>query len=472
MPGLPVDQFRVLGGLTFANVNGNPRTYYEGEKNNFLPRFGFAYQLAQKTVLRGGYGWFYNSIGILQSNTFQTGFSQSTPIQATLDSGVSFVASNANPFPNGLVAPRGAAGGLTTNLSQDIRFFEAKRKQPYAQRWSFGIQQEMPLGWVLETSYVGNRATRLNGECTSITNPTCQNINGVPNSILSTSPTRDNATIAFLGQTFANPFYGTDPIYTQTITRRQLLRPYPEFGNVLVSRPVGYSWYHSLQVRLEKRFSQGYTFQAGYTWSKNMEATQFLNDGDTRPSEVISALDRTHRFVASGIWELPFGRSRKWGGHWNSVTNFVAGGWQLNGIMQHQTGEPMDFGNRILVGDLKLVALPDDQRSVDHWFRYDASGRSVDFNSNSSQQPSDNVRTLPLRFSGIRGPAQDRWDFSAFKNFQINERFRTQFRAECFNAFNHPNLAKPNNDPTSTSFGAITSQDTPRQWQMALKVTF
>jgi hypothetical protein len=361
---------------------------------------------------------------------------------------------------------------LTTNLSQDIRFFEAERKQPYAQRWSFGVQQELPLGWMLETSYVGNRATRLNGECTTTTNPTCVNINAIPNSVLSTSPTRDAAKISFLGQTFPNPFYGTDPIYTQNITRQQLLRPYPQFGDILVSRPVGYSWYHSLQVRLEKRFSQGYTLQAGYTWSKSMEATQFLNNGDPRPSEVISPLDRTQRFVASGIWELPFGRGRKWGSQLNRVTNFVAGGWQLNGIMQHQTGEPMDFGNRILVGDLKLAALPDDQRSVDRWFRSDASGRSVDFNSSSSQQLASNVRTLPLRFSGIRGPAQDRWDFSTFKNFQINERFKMQFRAECFNAFNHPNLAKPNNDPTSTAFGSITSQDTPRQWQMALKLMF
>lgn len=468
--GLQVSQFRVLGGLTFAD--GNARTHYTGEKNNFLPRFGFAYQLMPKTVLRGGYGWFFNSIGILQANTFQTGFSQSTPIQASLDSGLTFAATNANPFPSGLIAPRGASGGLRTNLNQDLRFFDANRKQPYAQRWSFGIQQELPLAWMIETSYVGNRATRLNGECTSVTNPTCVNINAVPNSILSTSAVRDTATINSLNATSPNPFLGTDPIYTQNITRRQLLRPYPQFGNILVSRPIGYSWYHSLQVRLEKRFSQGYTVQAGYTWSKSMEATQFLNDGDARPSEVISQLDRTHRFVASGIWELPFGRGRKFGSGWSSALNFIAGGWQLNGIMQHQSGEPVGFGNRILVGGLKLVGLPDDQRSVDGWFRRDATGRSLDFNSNAAQQLADNVRTLPLRFSGIRGPAQDRWDFSAFKNFQVNERFRLQFRAECFNSFNHPNLANPNTDPTSTSFGTITSQDTPRQWQMALKLTF
>lgn len=470
--GLPVDQFRVLGGLTFANAGGAPRNYYYGETNNFLPRFGFAYQATAKTVLRGGYGWFFNSIGVLQANTFQTGFSQSTPIQASLNSGLSFVADNANPFPNGLLQPRGAAGGLTTNLGQDIRFFENTRKQPYAQRWSFGLQQELPMGWMLEASYVGNRATRLNGECTSTTNPTCVNINAVPLSALSTSPTRDTETISYLSQTSPNPFLGLDPVYTQNTTRRQLIRPYPHFGNIMVARPIGYSWYHSLQTRLEKRFSAGYTVQASYTWSKNMEATQFLNDADPRPTEVISALDRTHRFIASGIWELPFGRGRKWGNQMNSVANFIAGGWQLNGIVQHQTGEPMAFGNRILTGDIKQIALSDDERSVDRWFRYDSAGRSMDFNNNASQQLGDNVRTLPLRFSGIRGPGQDRWDFSAFKNFTITERWKMQFRAECFNSFNHPNLANPNTDPTSTAWGSITSQDTPRQWQMALKLTF
>jgi hypothetical protein len=313
IPGLPVDQFQVLGGLTFANAGGAPRNYYYGETNNFLPRFGFAYQATAKTVLRGGYGWFFNSIGVLQANTFQTGFSQSTPIQASLNSGLSFVADNANPFPNGLLQPRGAAGGLTTNLGQDIRFFENTRKQPYAQRWSFGLQQELPNGWMLEASYVGNRATRLNGECTSTTNPTCVNINAVPLSALSTSPTRDAATIANLSQTFANPFLGLDPVYTQNTTRRQLIRPYPHLRQhhggathrlCLVSLAANQAG-EALLGRLHRSSQLHLVEEHG--------SHTVLNDADPRPTEVISALDRTHRFIASGIWELPFGRGRKWG---------------------------------------------------------------------------------------------------------------------------------------------------------------
>jgi hypothetical protein len=464
IPELPASQFRVLGGLTFAGVNGNPREYWEGEKGNLMPRVGFAWQVLPKTVLRGGYGMFYNSIGVNQTNSIQNGFSQSTPIQASLNSGLTYVATTANPFPSGLTPAPGAAGGLRTSLGQDIRFFAAQRRQPYAQRWSFGLQQEIPGSFVVEAAYVANKAVRL---------PVDVELNPVPRQYLSTSPVRDQPAITFLSATFPNPFRGLDPIYTQNISRSQLLRPYPQFNSIRVAEPIGYAWYHSLQSRLEKRFSKGYTLQVSYTFSKSMEATSFLNDSDPYLHEVISQLDRPHRFVGSGIWELPFGRGRKWGQAWNPAVNFIAGGWQLNGVYQHQSGEPLGFGNRIYFGDINSLVLPVDKRSVDAWFVKDpATGRSIAFNNNSAQQLANNIRTLPLRFSQVRGPNQDRWDFSAIKNFKVWEQGTMQFRAECFNAMNHPNLANPNTDPTSSNFGVITGQDSPRSWQMALKLTF
>ncbi|HET8549356.1 MAG TPA: carboxypeptidase-like regulatory domain-containing protein [Bryobacteraceae bacterium] len=463
IPELPVDQFRAQGGLTFVGVDGNPREYWKGEKNNIMPRIGFAWQLFPKTVVRGGYGMFYNSIGVNRTNSVQNGFSQSTPIQASTNSGLSFQATTANPFPSGLTPAPGASGGLRTSLGQDIRFFSAERKQPYAQRWSVGLQQEVMMGFVIEAAYVGNKAVRL---------PVDRELNPVPRQYLSTSPVRDQPAITFLSASFPNPFFGLGPVYTQNISRSQLLRPYPHFGDVRVSEPIGYSWYHSLQSRVEKRFSHGYTLQMSYTFSKTMEATSFLNDSDPFLHEVISQLDRPHRFVGSGIWELPFGRGRKWGGSWHRVVNFVAGGWQLNGVYQHQSGEPLGFGNRIYSGRIEDLVLPADQRSVDHWFVRDPNGRAVAFNNNSGQQLTNNIRTLPLRFSQVRGPSQDRWDLSAIKNFMISERAKMQFRAECFNAMNHPNLSNPNTDPTNTAFGTITGQDSPRSWQMALKLSF
>jgi hypothetical protein len=230
-----------------------------------------------------------------------------------------------------------------------------------------------------------------------------------------------------------------------------------------------YSWYHALQTRLERRFPRGITFQISYTWSKSMEAAEFLNSTDERPYESISSLDRTHRFVGSAIWEIPVGRGRSLGAHMPRLLDFAAGGWQLNGIVQRQSGPPLGFGDvfSLFTGNPRDIVLPKDKRNVDRWFNTDAG-----FNKNSAQQLASNIRFSPLRFSAIRADGQARWDFSAIKNFRITEKVMTQFRAECLNAFNHPNLSTPNTSPTNSSFGAITGQDVPRSWQMSLKVSF
>jgi hypothetical protein len=460
IPELPPDQFRVLGGLTFVGVNGRGRNYWNGEKNNFMPRIGLAYQLGTRTVVRAGWGMFYDTIGVNKSDSIQTGFSQSTPIQASLNSGLTYVATNADPLPNGLIPPAGASGGLTTNVGQNISFFAANRKQAYVQRWSFGLQHALPAQFMAEASYVASRGTRL-----GIT----RQINNTPAEYLSTSGVRDQRTIDFLSQTFPNPFRGTDPIYTANISRANLLRPYPQFGDVSFTDHSGYSWYHSLQTRLEKRFSRGYTFQISYTWSKTMEAVEFLNRTDPLPYESISPMDRPHRFVASGIWELPYGRGRRFGGNAPHVVNFLFGGWQLNGVVQKQSGAPLAFGDvwTLFTGDSSNIALPRSERSVDRWFNTDAG-----FNRNTAQQLASNLRVSPLRFSNIRSDGQSRWDFSVIKTFAVTEQVRTQFRAECLNAWNHPNLLTPNTTPTSTAFGTITSQDVPRTWQFSLKVSF
>jgi hypothetical protein len=460
IPELPLNQFYLKGGLTYVNTGGNPRSYWESEKRNFMPRIGISFQVDPKTILRGGYGIFFDTVGVNNTSSIQTGYSQSTPIQASLDSGLTFIASTANPFPNGLIAPLGSSGGLSTNLGQSISFFPARRRHPYSQRWSLGLQRALPGQFVVEASYVGNRATRINVN---------HDINALPGNYLSTSGTRDTQTINYLSQSFPNPLYGTNSIYGTNTSRSGILRPYPQFGSVTVLEPVGYSWYHALQVRAEKRLSHGYTMQLSYTWSKTMDATEFLNSSDPVPYRSISAMDRTHRIVFSGIWEVPVGRGRSYGGNMPKVANFFAGGWQLNMVMQRQSGPPLAFGDvwTLFTGDPTKVALPKDQRSVDRWFNTDAG-----FNRNSSQQLSSNIRVSPLRFGGIRGDGQARWDFSAIKTFGITEKLNMQFRAECLNAWNHPNLFTPNTTPTSSTFGMITGQDVPRIWQMSLKLAF
>lgn len=458
IPELPASQFRVLGGLTFVNSNGNPRGYWNTAKGNLMPRFGLAYQFDPKTVLRAGYGFYTAPLGTLYTNTEPAGFSLNTPIQASLDNGLTYIATTANPFPAGLVQPLGAAGGLTTNIGQGVNAFPNARKNPYAQRWSFGLQRTIPAGFLIEASYVGNRSTRLN---------VLRNLNFLPAQYLSTSPVRDQSTINFLAQNFPNPLRNTNAIFGANTNRASLLRPFPQFGNVNIYEPIGYAWYHSLQARVEKRMSKGFTTQLSYTWSKNMQATEMMNDQDIRPYEVISDLDRTQRVTGSGIWELPFGKGRHWGTNWHPVLNGIAGGWQLNGAMQYQSGAPLGFGNVIFNGDLNNVTLPRGQRSVDQWFNVNAG-----FERNNALQLANNLRRFPIRFNGIRGPIQSRIDFGLIKNFAITERWKLQFRAETFNVANYANLSNPNTTVTSGAFGTITGQDPPRSWQGALKLTF
>ena len=459
IPELPVDQFRVRGGLTFVNQNGNGRSPFKGEKNNIMPRLGLAWTINQKTVLRAGYGIFFDTLGTNTTLPIQTGFSQTTPIQASLDNGQTYVATLANPFPNGLTTPRGAAGGLLTNIGQGIQFFDPNLKHSYSQRFSLGFQRELPGGFVADVGYVGNRGTRL---------AVFRNYNAMPARYLSTLPTRDQATINFLSANFPNPFSGLNPIFGANISRANLLRPFPQFGDVNVEEPIGYSWYHSLQTQVEKRFAQGYTFQLAYTWAKTMEAVEFLNATDPTPYESISGLDRTHRVAASGIWELPVGKGKRFGSDWPAVVNFIIGNWQLSGVVTKQSGAPLGFGNRIFTGNLKDLRLPADERRAERWFNIDAG-----FNRVAAQQLANNIRTFPLRFGGIRGDNQQRWDFSLTKSFPVTERFKAQFRAEVFNAWNHTNFGNPNTDPTSTAFGTITgTQGEARNWQFAFKLAF
>ncbi|MEN6534978.1 MAG: TonB-dependent receptor [Bryobacteraceae bacterium] len=459
IPELAASDFRAYGGLTFANAGGNPRTYWEGEKNNFQPRIGLAYELAPKTILRAGYGIFVASIGTNYTNTNLSGFSQETPITASEDNGLTYIATTANPFPSGLTQPAGASGGLSTYLGQNISYFSKHRKHPYAQRWSFGLQRELPFKMMAEASYVGNRSTRASID---------RNINYTPAKYLSTSPTRDQTTIDYLGATFPNPYYCLNSIYTKTMSRSNLLKPYSHFGDItMTGDEAGYSWYHSLQTRLERRMAEGWTLQIAYTWSKAMEATEFLNASDPMPSEVISDMDRTHRIAGSGIWQIPYGRKRKWGSQSPAALNFIFGGWQLGGVYQHQSGQALGFGNVIFNGDLDNIVLPEGQRGVDGWFNVNAG-----FERSSSKQLGSNIRTMPLRFCGVRGPNQDRWDLTMIKNFRVTERLNTEFRAETFNALNHPNLGNPTTTVTSSTFGRITSQGPTRSWQFALKLTW
>src|SRR5262249_4605838 len=158
---------------------------------NVQPRIGVVYELTPKTLVRAGYGLFYDTIGVNRSAAIQTGFTATTPINASLDNGLTFVATTANPFPSGLQSPAGAGGGLTTNLGQSLTVYPVRRQQPYAQRWAIGVQRLLPGEFLIDLSYVGNRGDHL---------PVAREINALDPRYMSRSSERDQKAIDFLSE--------------------------------------------------------------------------------------------------------------------------------------------------------------------------------------------------------------------------------------------------------------------------------
>jgi len=460
IPEVPVSQFQVLGGLTFAGVQGNPRTLWNKDANNLMPRLGFAYMLTTRTVFRGGYGLFFDQLGITRRHVNLSGFNRNTELVPTINNGQNFIATLADPFPQGIARPLGAQLGLLTFAGQGISFFNPTPLNPYMQRWQLSLQRALERNTVLEVGYVGNRGTKL------LVN---RQVNPIPRQYLSTSPVRDQTTINFMAAAVTNPFYPLLPrtnLAGTTVARSQLVRPYPQFTSATVGHNQGFSWYHSLQTRIEKRFSDGYTLSASWTWSKFMEATSFLNETDAIPYGVISDQDRTHRLVVSGVWELPFGKGRKWGSSIRGAGGKLVAGWQVQAIYQGQSGPPLGFGNAIFNGNLKDIVLPRSERKVERWFNTAAG-----FDTNSARQLGSNIITLAPRFSGVRADGINNWDISLIKSTSVSEKVRMQFRAEFVNAFNHTQLAAPNTTPSSTAFGRITVETQwPRTIQFGLKL--
>ena len=458
---MPLSQFRVLGGLTFAG-KGQPRALWKTNQNLLMPRFGFAYSLTPKTVVRGGYGIFFDALGVTNVHVNQTGFSQSTDLVTSQDNGQTYLAGLSNPFPGGFLPPLGSSAGLATSLGQGVSFFNENTTSSYMQRWQVSVQQALTSKSLIEMSYVGNRGTRMQ---------VSRDLNPIPAKYMSTLPTRDATVINFLGAQVANPFYPLLPktnLASTTTSRAQLLRPYPQFSGLSDTENIGYSWYHSMQVRLEHRYSHGLSASVAYTWSKTMEALSFLNPADARLEEVISSQDRPHRIAITGLYELPFGRGKAFGGTSHGLISRVISGWQMQGVYTKQSGGALGFGNAIFTGNLKDIALSSDKQTVGQWFNVNAG-----FERDSAKQLASNIRTLSSRFGGIRASGPHNWDLSMIKNTRLTERFTLQFRAEAINAFNHPQFTAPNTTPASTAFGTVTGEFAwPRVIQFGLKVLF
>jgi hypothetical protein len=475
-PELPVNAFQVRGGLQFAGVGGQPSTAWNRDANNVAPRVGLAYSANDKTIVRAGFGMFFSPLGLRRTDVQQSGFSRTTGFLPTSDN-LSFTTLS-NPFPSGILEPVGNSLGIQTEAGNNVTFFNQNIQAPYMARWQFSIQRQLPGQSLLEVAYVGNKGVKLETDTAtpSTTNQTSvsvyRNLNAVPDQYFSTSFIRDAANTAnnnYMTQSLPNPFFGIPGFGTLSnqavIARNKLLVPYPQFNSVYTTVNQGASWYHAMQVRFEKRYARSITINLGYTWSKYMEALDYLNAADPFPARALSQQDHTHRLVASWIYDLPFGKGRLIGGGANRVADAIIGGWQVQGLYVYQGGAPITWMDATYFGNPDDIALS--TRNVDAWFNTSM------FLTNSSLKPQNHLRSWPLRLSSVRSDGVNNWDMSGMKKWKVTESFSIAFKAEFLNALNHARFKAPVTDPFDKSFGTVTDTNgNPRVIQLGLKASF
>ncbi len=439
----------------------------------FGPRVGLAFQLDSKTVIRTG-GAIFNAAnnGLnaaatdFGSGTFVSNFlslGAPNPIAFTPPVGGSWT----NPFAAGFTYPQ---KGTTTFAGQNIRVDFPDHPLAYIANWNFGIQREVSPTMIAEVAYVGSKITHLFWNRQDNANDPL---------LLSQWGSRLNDVVP-------NPYFGkvtVGDLSFPTVRRKQLLRPFPQYQQILaIRRPYGDASYQSMTGRFEKRYSQGLTMSLAYTMSKTISSTGESNTWVVGPSNALydpkynrshEANDTPHRLVISHVYDLPFGKGKRW--VQSGLANWVLGGWQWNGITVLQTGRPilitapdntglLDFAYTNGRSDrLKSGVLPSGQ-SLDKWF---------DTTSFKSAAPFT-VPTDSLSQPDLRGPGRKSFDMSLFKNTHIKERFNVQFRAEMFNLFNSPFFEARNQttDVTNPDFGRVLSGSQPRNVQFGVRVVF
>jgi hypothetical protein len=467
----------ILGAIAFLG-NGPGRngrksfadTYYK----NFGPRFGFAYAIDPKTVLRGGYGIFYApgnaTTGLRTSQSFGFGFNvRTTP--ATLDNGVTPAFALDDGIPQNFARPPVIDPSVSNG--NDVNMIgRTDGRPPYFQNWSFGLQRELPGRFRVEATYVGNKGTRLGTGLFQINEVDPRYLTlGALLTRPATSPEAAAAGIRI-------PYPG----FTSSVA--QALRPYPQFNNIENrSNPNGNSTYHALQLAADKRLSRGLTLLANYTFSKTISDADVQAGGGTRGQtfynrrleKAISINDVPHIVNLSYVYELPFGRGKRFLNR-AGVANAVAGGWSFTGIHQYQKGKPvvltatntLPLFNSVLRPDVvagveRHVSIPDFDPARDRWInpaafaipgalRFGASARS---------------------HSDVRAPALLNESFGVIKRTPLAERFTLIFRAEYFNVFNRTQFSAPAAVINNANFGRISGQaNSPRQGQLALRLEF
>jgi hypothetical protein len=461
----------VRGGLVYAGVNGAPIEQGNQPAAKFSPRIGVVYSIDRETVIRGGYGiyqapWNYAFLG--SANYGQVGYSQNTFI----DQGQFYpTTSLTNPFPDGVTQPRGNSLGALEGVGSNIEFVDQDKGAPYVQQYSFDINRELPGNIAVGFEYNGatGRKLGLGG-----TIDTGLNINQLDPQYLSLGRA--------LNDRVPNPFYGLPvgfAVDSPTITRAQSLRPFPQFGNIIMRQStLGRNQYHAAIVKFEKRMSNGWGGRINYTWSR-LEDNQFgesnsYSNRNGNPQNVydldaeysISLLDVPHKLVISPIFELPFGQGRRWAT--SGLAAAILGDWTVSSIVSFESGFPISVSRSS--NGLSSAFFPmqrpnltgvNPATSGGREDRFDIPGANpgVWLNAEAFSDPGlYTLGTAPRTLENVRTPHRNNWDFVASKDVRVGRGARAQIRLEVLNITNTVKVAGPNTTVGSSSFGRINRQ--------------
>jgi hypothetical protein len=487
IPELPASQFKVSGGPLYAGQNGASRRLIKNELM-WLPRLSVAYALDSKTVLRGGYGVFYDTINALNLAPTQTNYSRSTSSILTNDFGQTWLIGNpaagvsptSDPFPvrsdgTRFDTPLGNRLGYSTVLGGSYSGYLFDTPHPRQQRWRAGVQRQFGRSMVLEAAYAGSYSNNIGMSTTQ---------NYVPEQFWASGNVRNDAVATNLNGNVSNPFQlanfaalrSSDPTLYQdlstksfftssTIRKYQLLYGLPQMTGLTLTKPLAEVKTHAVEVTFERRFTAGYNFYLGYTNlnvdSKDWVPDPWVTDPLWRPSNN----GRPHRFVATTVAELPFGKGKPWLKS-RGPLNLAFGGWQLSLSYEWQPGALVTFPNLFYYGNLDDITKG--EQTFDRWFNTDG------FERNPAKMPAGfHRRVFPERFEDLSAQSYSVLNGNLAKDFVIREGVKLQLRWDVLNVLNRTIMDAPNTTPSSTDFGRVTSSTSLKRWmQVQARFTF
>lgn len=452
------------GLLTMTSAN---RRYPSNPNYNWAPRVGLAWTVFPQTVFRAGYGVFFapgsggvgsspGDLGSGSSVSTNVFFGQPPAAPNTPIAGASL----ANPFVTGLRPyPNSLVGGGISAIWPEWR-------TPTNHMWNANVQRTFGSNLLVEAAYIGTRGMRIwNNYNRNATDPQFLSRGSQLNSLV------------------PNPFFGKIAIGTMsTATVRQgiLLVPYPQYAASVnqIRASVGDSIYHGFTLRAERSFSKGLMFQVSFTGAKLIDnvnerflgGANFINPYDLSLSRSISAADINRRLVANWVYEMPFGRGKRYLS--NGIGGMILGNWQISGILSAQTGQPISItaacsfpgvsGLGCYADRSKSGVITSGEQTMDRWFDTTAYTNPTPYSFGNGS------RTEP----NLRNPGSFTFDSVLSRWQPIKERLRLQYRAEFYNMLNHPNLGAPAAAINSSTFGLINTKAGNRTMVMALRLEF